>query len=72
MAAIPQSWRSGTRHARIHEKTHACSGGQRVMLLLVEEFTRKFQCRPDIIQRDAILALHFFECHAARQAAYYD
>ncbi len=40
--------------------------------VLVCQISNKFECCSDIVTREVVLTLHFFEGHTASQAAYHN
>jgi len=69
VSQITQECRGRTWEAGVHQEAHACSsGGQRVVLFLVQELARESQGGLDILDRQIVLALNVLEAHATGEA----
>lgn len=60
-----RSWKAGVQK----EAQALSSGGQRVVLLLVDQLASEFQGGPDVLDAQTVLALHVLEAHPAGEAA---
>jgi hypothetical protein len=71
---VPQLTKGVGRRARqagVHEEAHSRgSGGQRVVLFLVQELARKPESGPHIFDGQVVLALNVLEAHASGEASH--